>query len=476
MPFKEFWLLIYYLLLTAVYLRVLYKRRTVSASLAWFLVIFIVPVIGIIAYIAFGEIQLGSRRAQNAASLREPFIENLQQNLKQHAGPPPKDNAAAAVYALIHNAQSIGSIGYSDFSVISEPDKIFEQWLADIEQAQTSIRLEFYIWHPFGRVLAINQALIDAAKRGVKVELLADHAGSWRFFLLGKELKRMRDAGIEIVANLPVSLWRNVFRRVDIRMHRKILVIDHKICYSGSMNMADPDYFNQGRQVGAWIDMVMRFEGAAAFAVSKVFSWDWEVETSERRFPDIESELEPAEQWMSIIPSGPQMTPDIAAQVLLSAIYRADKSIRITTPYFVPSEAIYDALIQAARRGVHVQILLPAKGDSRMATWASRSYYEGLLDAGVEIRHFHSGLLHTKALLVDEKLAVVGSVNLDMRSLQLNFELSFAIWHKPACKELSSLLKNYQSQSTEVSSEQWEQRSTLHRLTERLMYFMSPLL
>ncbi|MCC5855075.1 MAG: cardiolipin synthase [Idiomarina sp.] len=476
MQISDFWLVVYWLILASVFLRVVFKRRSVGASLAWMLIIVIFPILGVLLYLMFGEVQLGKRRAERAQAMRDPFIQNLTSQIESHHTEEPTHPAAKAMFNIMERHLGTGALGYHHLDVYSEPDAIFDAWLNDINKAKVNIRAAFYVWHAKGRVIEVTDALIRAQQRGVKVELLLDHAGSWRFFMLARCYRRMRNAGIEITQALPVSIWRNLFRRADLRLHRKLLIIDHRIAYSGSMNMADPKFFNIGRQVGPWIDMVIRFNGAAAFGVSKVFSWDWEVETGERRFPELTTPLKESHQWMTMIPSGPDLGTDVISQVMLASIYRAETSITLSTPYFVPSEEIHHALCHAAQRGVKVVILLPERCDSRLAGWASRSFYSELLQAGVDIRLFSEGLLHTKALVVDDHVALVGSVNLDMRSLQLNFELSFALYNRDSCAKISALLGEYHNASVSVCSNRWKNRSRAHRLAERLTYFLSPLL
>lgn len=476
MAIADLLVIFYWLFIASVFLRIISRRRTVSASLAWVLIIVVVPLIGALIYLFFGEVQLGKRRAESAQAMHAPFTENFLQHLYDHAPQVPTGIASGAIFNLMKRHDGIGAFGYHSFTLLNSPDAIFESWLADIEAAQRSIRMEFYIWHPHGRVNEVTEALIKAAERGVEIEILVDHAGSWRFFLFSRDLQRMRAAGVQFLAALPVNVFRNFFRRADIRLHRKMLIIDHHIAYSGSMNMADPLHFQRERQVGPWVDLVIRFEGAAAFAVSKVFSWDWELETGERRFPEVTLPLPQNKQWMSIIPSGPGSHADKIHQVMLSLVHRADTSLIIATPYFVPSEAMLEALVHAGRRGVEVCLLLPRVGDSRIAELASYSFYDSLLAAGVEIRRYTGGLLHTKALVVDSQLAIVGSMNLDMRSFQLNFELSFALYNEESCAAICEVLNQYRSESELVYPELWSRRPLVQRAAERLMYFLSPLL
>lgn len=478
MNFYKIIVLFYWLLLTAIFLRVIFKRRSVGASLAWMLIIVFLPILGIVLYVFFGEVQIGKKRLERAQSLRDPFLQNMSSHLSHQKVPIPEQPAAIAAHNIMEKHLGTGALGYNNLKIYSEPDEIFDHWLTDINTAQKSIRATFYIWHDAGRVKEIAQALILAAKRGVKIEILVDHAGSWKFFLFSKQLTAMRAAGIEFLPALPVSILRMLVRRMDLRMHRKLFIIDNKIAYSGSMNMADPRYFNIGRQVGPWIDLMARFEGAAAFGVSKIFSWDWEVETGERRFPELQSELEiaPNTQWMTMIPSGPDLDTDVISQVMLASIYRAEHCITVSTPYFVPSEQLLLALCHAAQRGVEVTLLLPEKCDSKLAGWASRSFYEDVLSSGAKIMLFKGGLLHTKALVVDEQIAIIGSVNLDVRSFQLNFELSFALYNKDSCDKVIALLDSYKASAYPVLLSEWRQRGRVSKLIERLNYFLSPLL
>lgn len=476
MQLTDLLVVFYWLIIATVFLRIIFKRRSVSASLAWVLIIVVFPIFGVIIYLFFGEIQLGKKRAERAIALRKPFLENYNSHLQGHEPPAPKQQTANAIFQLIHHRDGIGALSYDDFDLLVTPDEIFDAWIHDIHAAQKNIRMEFYIWHPPGRVKEITEALLGAAKRGVDIELLIDHAGSWRFFAFSAEERAMRDAGIKVVPALPVNLFRNLFRRADIRLHRKLLLIDHRICYTGSMNMADPRYFNANKKYGPWVDMMIRFTGTAAFGVSKVFSWDWEVETGERNFPQLQFPLAESGKRLSIIPSGPGHDEEYMNQIMLSVLHRANHEIFICTPYFVPSESIYAALRHAAQRGVDVTIILPKVSDSKMAAIASQSYFEGLLRAGVKILLFNDGLLHTKAITIDGELALVGSMNIDMRSLQLNFELSFALYEKSCCDRICELLRCYAEQSEAVNLQRWSERRKYRHLAERFMYFLSPLL
>ncbi|MFA5679618.1 MAG: cardiolipin synthase [Pseudomonas sp.] len=465
---------LYWLVTAAVTVRIIALRRPVSVTLAWLLIIYIVPILGALLYILFGELNLGRKRAARANEMVEPYLTNLTSRFQDNAGELPGGELSEAVNRLMTTQVGIGALNYEQMETLKTPEHIFERLLEDIRAAKRCVVLETYIWHPGGYVDLLTDALIAARSRGVTVKLLIDHAGSRSFFRSASCLA-MRNAGIQVVAALPVRLFRALVQRIDLRMHRKLLVIDDRIAYTGSMNIADPAYFKTEAQVGQWIDMMLRLEGEAVAGLAKVFAWDWEVETGERAFPEMPEAISAPRHWLSIIPSGPGLG-DLINQAALASIYRANESIIISTPYFVPSEFILEALCQAASRGVKVKILLPRKNDSLLVGWASRSYFDILLEAGVEILLFDGGLLHTKAMLMDKQLALVGSVNLDIRSFQLNFELTVAVFAPDSCQEISELLESYEASSETLDAKRWAQRSRTARMLERLIFFMSPLL
>ena len=219
---------------------------------------------------------------------------------------------------------------------------------------------------------------------------------------------------------------RVFLRRMDLRQHRKMIMIDNYIAYTGSMNMVDPRYFKQDAGVGQWIDLMARMEGPIATAMGIIYSCDWEIETGKRILPPPpDVNIMPFEQasghTIHTIASGPGFPEDLIHQALLTAAYSAREYLIMTTPYFVPSDDLLHAICTAAQRGVDVSIILPRKNDSMLVGWASRAFFTELLAAGVKIYQFEGGLLHTKGVLVDGELSLVGTVNLDMRSLWLKF-------------------------------------------------------
>ncbi|MDE1239042.1 cardiolipin synthase [Vibrio aestuarianus] len=470
---------IYWLLVAAVTLRVVLKRRAVSVSLAWLMVIYIIPIVGVIFYFLIGELNLGRKRAERAKEMFTPYEGWFRQLNDCQAHAP--EGMGAHIYKideLCNHRMGIPALSGNTLSLQTSPNEILHSIIDDIEAAKISIQMVFYIWHPGGLADSVASALIQAAKRGVQVKLLLDSAGSPRFFRSHWH-QMMKDAGIEVVQALEVSPLRIFLRRLDLRQHRKIIVIDDKVAYTGSMNLVDPAYFKQNSGVGQWVDIMVRVTGPAVNVLSAIHCWDWEVETGTRMLPNTpECQITPDQPQhpVQVVPSGPGMPENLILQVLTLAINQANKSVRITTPYFVPSADLLATLKMTAQRGINVELIIPHKNDSTMVQWASRAFYGELLEAGVKIYEFYGGLLHTKSVVIDEQFCLVGTVNIDMRSLWLNFEVTLAVDDQSFTKEMHWLQQHYIEQSHAVDYSEWEQRPLHHRFFERLFYLFNPLL
>ena len=278
-----------------------------------------------------------------------------------------------------------------------------------------------------------------------------------------------------------MNLFRMFFSRIDLRQHRKIMVFDNQISYTGSMNMVDPRYFKQNSDVGEWVDMMVRINGPVSPVLNALFSWDWEIETKQEQIPALPQQpLLPIDDSdthsVQIIATGPAFHNDLVAQTLACAIFAARESIVITSPYFVPSHNIAEALQIAALRGVEVSIIVPYKNDSLMVHWASQTFYDDLLAAGVKIYGFKAGLLHTKSVLIDNRLALVGTVNMDVRSFNLNFEVMMAVEDRAFANEVSLLHESYLHKSQLLDVQTWRKRPFYARLLAKFFFFFSPLL
>ncbi|WWO95306.1 MAG: cardiolipin synthase [Candidatus Dasytiphilus stammeri] len=479
--------LLYGLFIAAIVCRIFMKRRTVSSSIAWLLTIYLFPFMGIIAYLILEELYLGTRRAKRAQLILPSITQWIKEfkNYKKFFAIKHSE-VASQLFQLCELRQGITSVKANQLNLLTSTDEIVKSIIQDIQLARNNIKIVFYIWQPGGITNIVADALITAAKRGVHCRLMLDSAGSRNFFN-STWVSVMRNAGIEIVEVLRVSLLRMFFRRLDLRQHRKMVLIDNYIAYTGSMNLVDPHIFKKAK-VGQWIDLMVRMEGPITNMMGIIYSCDWELETGHRILPfqpDIDSSIissfslttsEPAA--IHVIASGPDYPDDynMIHKALLTAIFSARHAIIMTTPYFVPSDDLLHALCIAAQRGVDVSIILPYYNDSILVGWASRVFFTELLKSGVKIYQFEGGLLHTKSVQIDGQLSLIGTVNFDMRSLWLNFEITLVIDNKNFGNDLSFIQGNYITSSRLIDVNSWLRRPYWQRILEQLFYFFSPLL
>ncbi|WP_392564489.1 cardiolipin synthase [Orbus wheelerorum] len=470
----------YWILVVATTLRIVTKRRPTTFVVAWMLIIYILPVIGIILYFLLGETHLGQRRVKRAQEMR-PIIQTFIQQLHDFPSifTQQFSNVAKPLFQLCKHQTGLDGISGNHIDLIHTPDQIFDHLINDINQAKSNIEMVFYIWFKGGRANEVEDALIRAAKRGVTCRLMLDSAGS-RQFLKTDENHKMKEAGIQIIECLQVNLLRFMFRRLDLRQHRKVAIIDNHIAYTGSMNIVDPRFFKQNKNVGEWVDIMIRMNGPITTLMGAIYASDWELETGKNlSLPKVTDFAEPPveqQHIMQIIPSGPGYTENMIHQALLTAIYSARNEIIFTTPYLVPSDDLLHAICTAAQRGVKVKIIIPEKNDSMMVKWASRAFFSDLLESGVELYQFKNNLLHTKSVLIDKQLSLVGTVNLDMRSLWLNFELTAVIDDTEFANALNDLLQSYLKNSDLIDFSVWQKRPFWQHIIERLFYFFAPLL
>jgi len=472
-------LVAHWLIVIGLSIRVIIRRTPVGVSMAWLAVIFSVPFVGAVVYLLFGEKRLGWRRtARINANIVE--INRWQKALRDQYDPaaPTIDASAAPLLHYVEKVLGFPALPGNDIELLSDSQSIFDRIIADIDAAQNSVHLCFYAWHKGGRVADIVDALIRAAHRGVQCRALADALGSIAFFE-SKQVDLLRDAGVDFTAALPAGLFRTLLARTDLRNHRKIAVIDDHIAYSGSQNLIDPRFFGQELDIGEWVDVMARITGPAAASLDGVFRLDWSVETGATFDPApvlADGRPAPLGSLIQIVPSGPDLRPEAIHQLLLTAIYAARHELVMTTPYFVPDDSMITALLTAALRGVDVTLIVPARNNSLLVRYAGVAHFDDLMSAGVRIALFNGGLLHTKSLTIDSAMSMFGSVNLDMRSLWLNFEISLIVYDRDFTSRLRSLQNTYLSDSDRLDRDTWKQRPTWQRFLEDTCRLVGPLL
>jgi cardiolipin synthase len=473
--------LLHIVIVIGISLRVIMKRRAPGVSLAWLLLVIVLPYAGAVFYVLVGERTLGRRRERRAAALISPLQDWLERI------PPAAEMVSDVVpfawpklRQFVEGSVGFTAVGDNRLELIEGAHDTLKAIISDINRAHSTCDLEFYIWNRGGMADQVAEALIRAEARGVRCRVLLDSVGSGAF-LRSALARRMRAGGVELVEALPVGLVRSLFVRVDLRLHRKIVVIDGAIAFTGSLNLVDPQFFKQGSGVGEWVDAMVRVTGPAVKLLELVFVCDWLIETGETLealIPDNAEDMPaPAGQAIAqVLPSGPGYRAGTIHQLLLTAVYCARRELIMTTPYFVPDEAFVDALQAAAHRGVEVTLIVPYRIDSILVRYASRAYNDDLLRAGVRIMRFRGGLLHTKSVVVDGETTLFGTVNLDIRSLRLNFEVTMIAYDSAFGRQVRDLQLRYVEQSEPMDLERWRKRGRIGRFFENVAQLMSPLL
>ena len=454
-------------------------RRPVGVAFAWFLIVIMLPLLGIALYILIGERPVGRKLTRKIIHMNQKYekvTEMMRQQFVADRQKLPVEGRALSLLAESKNGSPV--VAGNKIELHTNSLKILQNFIDEINRAKKSLHLEFYIWALGGDADRVCEALIAAAQRGIACRVLLDSLGSKDWFK-SQWPKRFRSAGIQVTEALPIQIGRFQFRRADLRLHRKIFVIDGAVVWTGSMNLVDPRTFKQDSGVGEWVDAMVRIEGPVAAQFELTFAFDWSVDDpSISNFNDQEPPVSPREggALAQEFSSGPVYRDDILYQVLLSAIMDAREELTITTPYFGPDDGLIQALMAAAARGVKVTLIVPKLNDSTLVAWSSKSFYEDLMNAGVSIAEFHVGLLHTKSLLIDKRIAIFGSVNFDQRSLRLNFEISLIVYNVDFCAKLERLIESYLEQSDYVDPKVWAKRPTWRRYIENAAHLTSPLL
>ena len=470
-------------ILIGISVRVIMRRANTGVALAWLFIVAALPFYGAGFYLFLGERRISRTRVRRIAARKTEYAKLVQQGIEQGLTQVAWDRHS-------HDARSMDRLGMrmigfptvagctgTLYSVTAETLDAITQ---DIEDARYSVLMEFYIWNEGGKADQVLDALIRAAQRGVTCRVLIDALGA-RPWWKGNQPGQLREAGVQVVPALPVGLLRTFVARTDLRMHRKIVIIDNAIAWTGSMNLVDPKFFKQDANVGEWVDAMVRVEGAVVAPLALTIIGDWMLETGESlekviADAQLDATIPVGNGDAQVVPSGPGETDDGLLQMLLAAINSANRELVLTTPYFVPDESLLRALRGAAARGVEVHMILPEKVDSLLTRYASRSYYDELMDIGVHIHLYRTGLLHTKSITADRQITMFGTVNLDMRSIWINYEVVLFVYGIEFGSQIRELQQSYIDDSDLLIAEEWAKRGIRQRFLENTFRLMGPLL
>ena len=460
---------------------ILRPHREPASRIAWVLVILIFPVAGMVTYLLLGEVSIGRRRAlrlaRSEAHLPPPAAVTAPGLLADPGarGGPERQEPTEVYRPLFQVGESISGFvpcGGNRGRLAVDSDDAITGLVADIDAARDQVHLLFYIWLPDGNGTRVAEALIRAAGRGVTCRAMADDLGS-RLLIRSPLWGRMAGAGVRLVRALPTgnpllaSLLSPLRGRVDLRNHRKLAIIDQRITWCGSQNCADPAFTIKAKYA-PWVDILVRFEGPIARQNQWLFASDWMAhredddlsamllpEAGEGQGADCPEDplaiLSPASVLAQALGTGPTVRHAAMPEFFTSLMFAARRDLTITTPYYVPNEAMQAALCACARRGVRTRIILPARNDSWVVAAASRSYYEELLAAGVEIHEYQAGLLHAKTLTLDGEISLIGSANMDRRSFDLNYENNLLIQDPALTALIRHRQESYLTQSRPIT-------------------------
>jgi cardiolipin synthase len=467
--------------LVAIFGFLMVQRREPSATLAWLLTLMFLPVVGVLFFWMFG-----SQRARRRTHRARRVSEQVQAVLDAHASLHPRsqdlvaaDPRTAALLALAHRTTGSGVSTGNRVDILVNGAATYRAMIEATAQARHHIHMLFYIVQPDDTGRAVRDHLVRRARDGVQVRVIVDGVGS--LLLPGDFWDPLRAVGGQVAIYGPVGRLFHLRRRdrVDYRNHRKILVIDGRIGFTGGINVGR-EYLGLDPNIGHWRDTHIRIEGPAVLSLARTFAEDW-FEATDALLDDSALYPTPAPDLQGdtavlIVESGPDQRWSPLHRLYARAILLARERVWVTSPYFVPDPVIEHALITAALSGVDVRILLPSRSDHLLVTLAARGYYPDLLAAGVKIHEYARGFVHAKTLVVDDWLGTVGSANMDIRSFRLNFELNAFVFGARVTSELASQFEDDLAHAAPVDERTHGDPPYYRRLMLSAARLLSPLL
>lgn len=435
------------------------RNRRPTAGMAWLLAIFLIPYIGVLAFLLIGNPKLPRKRRKKQYDINVYIRQTTRDLVKANL----TSNAPAWFRSVVTLNRNLGSMplqGGNTAHLIGDYEASLHAMADDVDRATSFVHVEFYILTCDRTTKPFFDALERAVARGVTVRVLLDHFASWRTPDYKHTIKRLTDMGAHWALMLPLQPLKGKFQRPDLRNHRKMLIVDGAVAHMGSQNVIDRSYnkpanIKRGLQ---WQELMTRVEGPGVAGINTIFLSDWYSETGEvlGREVGLLEALPVGDLELQVVPSGPGFDGDNNLKLFLTLIYAAQRRIVITSPYFVPDESLLAAVTTAVQRGVPVDLFVSEIGDQAMVWHAQRSYYEALLRAGVRIFQYPAPyILHAKHFTIDDDVAVIGSSNMDMRSFGLNLEVSLMVRGREFVSEMRGVEDGYREISKELTLAEW---------------------
>nr|WP_206683900.1 cardiolipin synthase [Rufibacter sediminis] len=477
------WNIVYFTVLVAVCLRIIYDTGSTSKTLAYLLLAIFVPVAGILIYFSFG-INYKKRKIYTKKLIEdEIFLQELEERVHTYS-----EEMLVAHDGTVQGFQELVKLLLNDglspltggnwVKLLVNGEEKFPEVLQALSGAQHYIHLEYYILENDTIGNQIKDILVQKARAGVEVRFIYDDYGSRS--IRGNYVKELRAAGVEAFPFHKVHFLL-LANRLNYRNHRKIILIDTKTAFVGGINVADR-YINPPTETKRlyWRDTHLRIDGPGLYYLQYLFFCDWNFASGKLLHPNrkyfVAKPVPNANTPVQIAASGPDSPMPTILFSMLQGIYLAQEEVLITSPYFIPGESILQALTVAALGGVQVKLLVPGISDSALVNAAAWSYYDDMLNAGVEIYLYQKGFIHSKTMVIDGAVSMVGTANMDNRSFELNFEVNAVVYEAAIAQQLRDLFYQDLRHADKIDLEKWRQRSHVKQFFEKLARLLSPLL
>jgi cardiolipin synthase len=455
---------------------IFYDNRNPHKTISWLLILVASPLLGFFFYLIFGR----SFRKRKISQTKHIFTRNtmekwagIQVAMVDVIGVFNRNLVSKRLVNLLLNNSKSPFFLRNRIAIYKDGDSFFEMFLQDIQEAKHHIHMEYFIIRNDHIGNIVKDLLIKKAQEGLEVRLIYDSVGCWR--LSKTYLNALKEGGVQVFPFLPM-VFPIFGRELNYRNHRKITVIDGKIGYIGGMNIGD-EYRGHSKHLGFWRDTHMRLYGEGVMGLQHYFLMDWAFVSHQLLIDEeyLAIEHPDEEALVQIAASGPDTDWEIILQAYFTMIATAKTRIWITTPYLVPEDSVMSGLVTAALSGVDVRIIIPSKADHFLVYWATRANLEKLLRSGVKIYTYEKGFIHSKTMIVDHGVASVGTANLDIRSLEINFEINAFLYGENEIKQLSDDFEGDLKDSTQIEYEEYLKRSRGQRVLEAIGRLVSPL-
>jgi len=443
------------ILIVLTLLHMLYQKRTPTSMISWLLFFVVVPYVAVILYALIGVRKQPNSLSKSALELKGCGSESTIE--------------VNSVDGILRANGITGVSQHNSFEIITDSVKAFEVMMHEIRKADKSISISTYVFKDDAMTEQILDALADKASQGVRVRLLIDSLGSYALYFFQGALKNLRKAGGEVHFFMP--LLRLPYRNyVNLRNHRKIYLFDEHTLLSGGMNLTD-EYMGPTKSPDQWQDILFRTQGESTYQYAQIFEDDWSYATGQPiQQASLPSPQIHGDAYIQVVPSGPDIKGDALYKALISAIHTAKQRIWIVTPYYVPDETLALALRIAKLKGVDVKLITPKTSNHLIADLGRSSYMRDLAESGIDLVLYKGNMLHAKAMLFDNNAAMIGSVNIDNRSLLLNYEVVSLAYSESIISEVEAWMQEFIANS----EEQMPKASTARRIAENTMRIFAP--